>query len=354
MDLVPGHTLRAKPLDGVKSERWFFAFIVVALAANILALVTLFRRYDFVSWLVPPLPEAEHVHLSRGERVPDFFGTTLDGLSWHSDSLKGRWGLVFYFRHRLPTEFLLYGDMLGQRYESRGLSLVGVTHEVSDELKRLVQMRPLSYPILVDRDDRVRDQLRWQYHDYGLVLIDPQGGIEFVVPRLLTKSDLRQLVEKYLLGRIRYQSEQLSIRLKPGDVLPSYRLMDVRSGRNLTLRELDLTDGIIVFFTASCSLYHVSRYFDELRAIELGRKGSGPYHFIFSHTFSALELDKLAREREIASPVYLAREPFTLLEPADPASATAEEDILVLRMTADGRVKTVGPLSDWVARIFRE
>ncbi|HXF06000.1 MAG TPA: hypothetical protein VNM72_11370 [Blastocatellia bacterium] len=105
--------------------------------------------------------------------------------------------------------------------------------------------------------------------------------------------------------------------MKPGQRLPPYRLMDVRSGKSLTLRDLDRAEGTIVFFTASCSLWNVSRYFDQLRGIEVGRRSSGPYHFIFSHTFWAAQVERLAREREIVSAVYLAMEPFDLVESSE-------------------------------------
>lgn len=352
MELVPERTLRLKSLEGIKKkDSWFFIFIAVVLIANILVLIAVFRRYDFFYWLKSSPSELEHAHLSYGESPPQFFGRTLGGSSWHSDSLRGKWGLVFYFRRHFPSEFLFYGDMLNRKYETRGLYLVGITQQVSDDLKRLIQRLPLSFPILVDGDNRVRDRLRWTHHEYGLLLVDPQGKIEFSLTRLLTKSDLRQLVEKYLLGGIRYGDEEPRVKVKPGQRLPPYRLMDVRSGKNLTLRDLDLAEGTIVFFTASCSLCNVSRYFDQLRAIEGERKGSGPYHFIFSHTFWAAEVERLVREREIASAVYLAMEPFDLLESSEATAGRSEEDAVVITMTSDGRVRAIESLLDWLAGV---
>ncbi|HXF06001.1 MAG TPA: hypothetical protein VNM72_11375 [Blastocatellia bacterium] len=80
MELVPERTLRLKSLEVVKKkESWFFILITAVLIANILVLITLFRRYDFFYWLKSSPSEIEHVHLIDEKRSATVSGEASAG-----------------------------------------------------------------------------------------------------------------------------------------------------------------------------------------------------------------------------------------------------------------------------------
>lgn len=335
----------------------FYGLVAGILTADAIVLHYLLHHYDPPAiFRATPPPEEEHVHLNYGEAFPSLSGTSATGKPIDSEFLRGKWGVVFYFKDHPMVDFLSYCDVLNRKYHSLGLQPLGITRRKTEELKQFLNRRAISYPILLDPGDRLRDLLHLEHHSYGFFFVNPDGVIEFSLHRLMTSNDLRQLVEWHLVGRINYEIEkEWHLGIRPGDALPPYKIIDVKTGAALTLHDLDLTGSVIIFFTANCSTCQMSNYLEELKAMETsGVWSQNGVHYIFSQNFSLFDLIDRLNAHHIVANIYLAKEPFDVLESPYVTRAPLSEEALALTIDTQGRVKTVEPLAQWLARISKE
>lgn len=335
----------------------FYLIIVITLAINGLILRHLFSTYDFL-WIfrATPPPEENHIHLNYGQSLPPFSGMTRAGETIDTDSIHGKWTLIFYFERYPVTDFLRYCDVLFQKYRNSGFQPVGITRVVTKELEQLLDRQSISYPVIVDSEDRLRSLLHFQYHRYGLLFVDPDGVIRLSLNRLMAPNDLRQLVERYLIGSIEYEIEEdWAIELQPGDLLPPYRLIDVKRGAQLTLQDLDLASSTIIFFTAHCPSCRLPEYLHQLAIME---NSSSPeaqrLYFIFSRRFSLRELINQIESRTVTSGIYLAEEEFDVLRSPYVTRAPAWAEVITITTNESGRVRTIKPLDRWLAGFQKE
>lgn len=344
-------------LRWAKQRFLFYGLVAGILTADVWVLRYLLHHYDLPAlFQVEPPSEEEHVHLNYGELFPPLSGISATGKTIDAKFLHGKWGVVFYFKDRPMVDFLSYCDTLNRKYHSLGLQPLGITRRETKELKQFLNRRAISYPILLDPGDRLRDLLHLEHHRYGFFFINPDGMIEFSLHRLMTSNDLRQLVERYLVGQINYDIEkEWRLGIQPGDTLPPYKIIDVKTGAVLTIHDLDLTNSVMIFFTANCSTCQMSNYWEELKAIETSSvRSRNRFHYIFSQNFAFFDLIDRMNAHHITANVYIAEEEFDVLESPYVTKAPLSKEALVLTIDIRRRVKTVEPLAQWLARISKE
>ncbi len=340
-----------------KKNIGFYLTIAATFVVNGLILGHLFSNYDFLSvFRATPPPEEKHLHLNYGQPLPPFSGMTITGETIDTDFIHGKWALIFYFERYPVTDFLRYCEVLSQKYGSSGLQPVGITRVVTKELEHLLDNQPISYPVIVDSKNHLRNLLHFRYHRYGLLFVDPSGVIRLSLNRLMTPNDLRQLVERYLVGSINYEIEQdWVIKLQPGDLLPPYRLIDVKRGTRLTLQDLELISSTIIFFTAHCPSCRLPEYLHQLAMMERSASLEAQrLYFIFSRRFSLRELIDQMEDLTVTLDIYLAEEEFEVLGSPYVTRAPAWAEVIVIMTDENSRVRAIEPLDRWLAEFQKE
>jgi len=104
---------------------------------------------------------------------------------------------------------LVYAQVLNNKYKNLGLEIIGLASKERKVIKQLSEY--FSFPLILDKEKNIHNQFKIGDCCGGTVLLDQKGEIKFRTHRvLLSKENLRQIVEKELLGNISYDFEQAS------------------------------------------------------------------------------------------------------------------------------------------------
>jgi len=162
-----------------------------------------------------------------GDPMPEWQAVTTDGRSLSSASdFGGHLGVLLY-ADRLPTQPLLrYMQVLLDRYRDHGAGLrvivaVGPEHLAAGVVEEAAAR--VSYPVAADADGRLRRTLGLAAHEERSFLIAPDGTVTLSVSGVLGREELRQHVEKHLLGKIEYELSPVTL-LGPEALLPNWEV----------------------------------------------------------------------------------------------------------------------------------
>jgi peroxiredoxin Q/BCP len=103
---------------------------------------------------VEPLPE--------GTRIPTFELPADDGTMVSSESIRGRWVVLFFFPKAMTpgctTEACGFGDLFGG-FDALGATVVGISHDSVERQRRFREKHALPYRLLADPERRVTTAL---------------------------------------------------------------------------------------------------------------------------------------------------------------------------------------------------
>ena len=285
-------------------------------------------------------------HFAYGEGFPydsavDFKGQRVD---WDK-----RWAL-FIFSNIDSYEGIrniTYANVLSRRFESAGLVVVAfVAGSSRPQLQTLVESSGLSYPIVTDNDGTWGERLALGEHPFGIFLINPQRKIQFTTTKA-EPDDLRQLVEKYLVGSIGYSPPGGVPPLKAGQKLPPVLLEDLLGHRQVRLE--GLKDRVIVIFTARCPSCNLETYLTNYSYLEkqLPKTAQTPL-LIFSSKFSGKEITDTASRLHIRAGLYMAHAGIPGVEDEYYSAGYYPNTDLVITTDGAGSITRTGSLEDAV------
>lgn len=166
--------------------------------------------------------------------LPEWSGETLGGDLVEGRKLfAGHYGVLKYSEREPSANLLRYLQVLDGRYGEHGPGLrvalaVGPDH--SSRAKVAVATRATDYPVIYDADGRLARALRLKPHVDFSFLSGPDLRLVLSVEGLLDRDELRQHVEKHLLGTIHYTASATSI-LGPEAKLPGYEVVEIDAER---------------------------------------------------------------------------------------------------------------------------
>jgi len=266
-------------------------------------------------------------------------------------STENRWWLILYFGERsrhwaIPN--LKYAQILYERFHTSGLHVVGVIAGSFPEAQRLAELGLITFPLIRDRDRAIAHALGGSPWLDACLFVDPHKKARFSTVDFFDPEDLRQLTEKFLMGKVSYPESTIEIRLREGERLPELRLLKLDDLELVSLTDVQ-SPPFLIIFTATCPTCRLSEYLGEYVSIE-HQWGVRPL-VIFSQNFSRDDILCEARSRGIdTARFYVAAEAAG--EIGDPyywsASRTAE--VLVIEMNYDGTIKRIEPWEKWMAR----
>lgn len=148
--------------------------------------------------------------LEIGQKAPDFCLPNQDEVEICLQDLKGKWVvLYFYPKDNTPgctTEALDFTAHL-EEFEELGAVVLGVSPQGCDSHKRFIEKKDLKVTLLCDEEIEVLKK----YGAWGMkkmygkeyegvirttVLIDPQGNIAYIWPKVRVKGHVEKVLEK--------------------------------------------------------------------------------------------------------------------------------------------------------------
>jgi hypothetical protein len=242
-------------------------------------------------------------HLSRSlyNRPP---GPTLDygaqvdqsalrrALNWagYSGKPDSRTHLLLYFfrpSHFEHLKSIKYGELLRQRHGDNGLQVFAVTDAPAGEVEPLRSGESFSLPILYDKNGLLGMLLRVQESYEHTFMINPSGEVVFSVEGAPQEDMIRQIVEKYVVGKIDYGHTHAAQVYRVGEQLPTLRIAPLVGGQDF---DLEARDAELVLISARCTSCQLHAYLEKYRQMA-DSKDAGPSRYIvFSKRFLSSEL----------------------------------------------------------------
>ena len=307
------------------------------------------------SRLLPDVPVPVY-----GEAMPQWRAVDLDGRDLvGSELLGGHLGLLLY-ADRLPSLTLVrYLEVLLERYRDHGAGfrvVVAVAPEHTDPIQARATADGVSFGLIHDSGGALRRSLRLQAHADHSFLVGPDGRLLLSTSGLVSREELRQHVEKHLLGRIEYAASPVTL-LGPDARLPAYEVYEVvdAAGGDATVPAAyaPSSDTTVVALTAAlCEQCDPSGLYKQLSKFLARRCGGGSeqcrVELLVTAGFPASELLSSVRLNSVKGlRVFQATGTLVGLEDDYFTNRRAENpDNLVLRVGADRTVLAVSNLED--------
>jgi peroxiredoxin len=282
-----------------------------------------------------PLEYGDRVNENALQRALDHGG--------YGDQLNSHKYLLLYF---LPSadfqdlKSIKYGEPLLQRYERSGLQVFAVTNGQPAEIRALAKTESLTLPILFDKDALLKFILRVPDHYRHTYLMTSAGEIVFSMNGAPQEDVIRQIVEKYVAGRIDYNDRNGDL-YRVGDELPAIRVIQVTGGPT---RELPLHGMEVVFISARCTACQLHGYIQRYRQLTTSNSAfSKTRILVFSKRFPQRELvEDLTKGSVPLENIYIARQ--TLGNFDNEYRTKTGASIVVIDVNSEGRIEKVTPL----------
>ena len=281
-----------------------------------------------------PLEYGDRVNQNTLQRALDQGG--------YSDQLNSHKYLLLYFLQASDFQDLKsikYGEPLLQRYQGSGLQVFAVTNGQPDEILGMAKNESLELPILFDKDALLKFLLRVPDHYRHTYLMTSAGEILFSMNGAPQEDVIRQIVEKYVAGRINYNQSKAEL-YRVGDELPAIRVIQVTGGPT---RELALHDLEVVLISARCTACQLHGYIQRYRELQTSNGAPSKTRIlVFSKRFPQRELvEDLTKSGVPLENIYIARQ--TLGDFDNEYRTKTGASIVLIGVNPEGRIEKVMP-----------
>jgi hypothetical protein len=247
--------------------------------------------------------------------------------------------LLFYFLS--PSSFtnpksVKYGEALLKRHQASGLRVLGIADANECGAPPRAQGEELSFPVLCDKDGTLKLLFHMPVHDEYAYLLSSDGQVVFSLPGAPPEDLMRQIVEKYVVGRIDYSRDHAQRLYRVGETLPSISVAPVAGGKPF---DFTARDNELVIISARCTSCQLHAFMDRYRALPASDR---PRFLIFSQRFPQQTLLKdLTMAGIPVDNIYLAQEPLGDLENEYRTKTGDDESSVIVEVDAAGRIKAV-------------
>lgn len=163
--------------------------------------------------------------------------------------------LIFFDpQNARDKETISYAEVLFRRYHSRGLCVFGISKKNTGSTFELFVYGGYSFPFISDQNNTIHAMFNIKGCCGGIVLINREKKVIFNLPYLLDINNLRQLIEKEILGKIQYSfsfnEKDKEILLR--EELPELPLMDIHTYRVTNIMHPRRLPIVMTFFSSFC------------------------------------------------------------------------------------------------------
>lgn len=164
--------------------------------------------------------------------------------------------LLFFDSLKTTHEAILdYANTLQRRYQSGGLQIIGISVRSDESTSNLNNYGDYSLQIISDSNRDIHSEFGFQECCGGTVFLDKKRKTIFFEKRLIDAEVLRQLTEKYLLGKVNYTFNipKERIRFKPNTSFPSLSFKKEGKSAKIVTGDLIKKRTVLTFFSSMCS-----------------------------------------------------------------------------------------------------
>lgn len=291
--------------------------------------------------------------LMQGDRLPAIEGVDL----LNKKRIKinaGTWQLIMYYGRESSLDIgkVKYVDLLAKKYKGN-LSATAIITSDCQKLKAMAEQRALSYPLILDERKHIAGLLGLGNRTHATLVVDPSGIIRFAATAPhVEEEDIRQLVEKFLVGKVSYAESISNRSIRVGDSFPSLLLQEIGSGELISLNEG--TKGAYnpyVIFTADCAACSLGPYMHSFQLLHKLIEAKGLRAMaIFSSRFSRDELLEQARLHKVTAPFYIAKSEIPGFEDTYYLKSLASE-VVVVAVDSKGAIDGIYTLNEYIDKV---
>jgi peroxiredoxin len=210
----------------------------------------------------------------------------------NKDKLKGDLIILLFFDSLKTTHkaILDYANTLQCKYQSGGLQIIGISVRNDESASNLKKYGDYSLRIISDSNKDIHSEFGFQECCGGTVFLDKKRKTIFLEKRLIDAEVLRQLTEKYLLGKVNYTFNipKERIRFKPNTGFPSLTFRKEGESAKIVSGDLIKNLTVLTFFSSMCSTCKTGRRVGTLTKIKEifdDRKVDANFYLVFFPPF---------------------------------------------------------------------
>lgn len=180
--------------------------------------------------------------------------------------------------------------------------------------------------------------------DYSrhILLIDPELKVKFS-SNFVKEDDIRQILEKHLIGKITYINELQKKELKVGKLFPHIEVIDLNSkAKKIISKDFSQARYLWIIFTSSCisCILDNSLSMFSLMENDLRRKFLN-IGLIFSPYFNEEEIIHKVKKLNIQTPVFLAKSELYTIEDLYYKTPYENNDIICIIKDSNNLIENV-------------
>jgi len=294
---------------GFLKRNWLYILIGTLLLLNLV-----FEPSEISPF--PLSPESYQDLLNK--KIKGFSVWDINGKLIDTRKFSGKSTFYIFFDPSNPyhKEVLIYAQVLLNKYKRKGLEIIGVIEKDKERALRLVEKGRFTFPVINDFKREIHNFFHIERCCGGVVLVGKGSKTKFISNSLLSPEDIRQLVEKEVLGRINYEFKEPERRdlFKINQLAPRILLRDIETGKVMDFWNFEDEYLIVSFFSSLCSICKSGRRIETLKELDrrLREKGiKAKVILVFSEPYDKEDIENWEKQIKMPFEKYISEDIFT-------------------------------------------
>ena len=316
------------------------------------------KNFGFVLLILISIPIVFLLYNRFSSRHSFGYGDKLGALEFKTAEnkkmgvMEGKWSLILVSKD-LDKDYSLikYIDTLwANKFRNLHLDVILLTD--SARPAEIFGKNKILFPILQFDDNldfikKLPEPLRYP----TIFLIGPDLKVEFV-SNFIKEDDVRQILEKYLLGGINYTGALKEGRAEVGDLFPPIKVIDLISGEETVINEEPcMSSHVWIIFTSRCISCSLKSYLLSYSLMEddLRKKTDLSIGLIFSSYFNKKDVVSRLGELKVKTKAFLARSELFNVEDSYYKNLNSTDDVVVITTDHDDQITYIEPFSTFIS-----
>lgn len=284
-----------------------------------------------------------------GEPIAEFSVTDIEGNKINVNSKSGEWKLIYLSPNMLTVDDLRNARFLEMLYEkttNEKLLIMGLYMEdVKSLLDYKYKLRLSFHIVCYGSNKHIKKIFNPHRESSTLFMLDPENNLVFV-SSFFNRSDIKQLVDKYIKGNMSNSLPEMVNYLEKGQIFPEIPVKNLRTHKHETFPG-EKERALAVIFTGRCPDCMISKF--------KGKSGSFmsvpgwsevKVSFIFSPGF--LEDDVLGNFGDFNSDLFLAIDDIPQVEDYYDSVYLTNEHVLVVELDLGGKILLIDSFDNFI------